>query len=245
MKKELGTRRGTPADTRPSIRTVPFLDGPPVLRLSSREREHLASIATVMRVPAGAILCHAGQPAKAVFSVSSGTLASYRERPDGTRKIFAFLFAEDLFGLARRGTYVNSVKAITPSVVYRMPAESLAALLTRDGSLQFRFLCKTTQVLRDAQRQALMTTVRDPVERVSLFLALLDDVQGEQRKGDETITIPMTRQDVADYLNLTSGTIRAAVDALESRGLVRRVPPDGIAIVDRARFEALVGGEID
>jgi len=242
VKKELEAQRSAAADTRPSIRTVPFLDGPPVLRLTSREREHLASIATVMRVPAGTILCHANHEAKAVFSVTSGTLASYRERADGTRKIFGFFFAEDIFGLARRGRYVNSVKAITPSVVYRMPAESLAALLTRDGTLQFRFLCKATQVVRDAQRQALMTTVRDPVERVALFLSMLEDVQGGTRRPGEPITIPMTRQDVADYLNLTSGSIRAAVDALEDRGLVRRLPPDGILITDRERFDALVEG---
>lgn len=244
MKGGLGVRRGSPADSRPSIRVVPFLEGPPVLRLTSREREHLASIATTMRVPAGSILCHAGQAAKAVYSVTSGTLASYRERRDGTRKIFAFMFAEDVFGLARRGLYVNSVKAITPAVVHRLPADALAALLTRDGTLQFRFLCKTTQVVRDAQRQALMTTVRDPVERVALFLSMLEEVQHDRRK-DEPIAIPMTRQDVADYLNLTSGTIRSSVDALEERGLVRRTPPDGIAIIDRQRFDALVEGDFE
>jgi CRP-like cAMP-binding protein len=244
VKGGLGVRRGSPADSRPSIRVVPFLEGPPVLRLTSREREHLASIATTMRVPAGSILCHAGQAAKAVYSVTSGTLASYRERRDGTRKIFAFMFAEDVFGLARRGLYVNSVKAITPAVVHRLPADALAALLTRDGTLQFRFLCKTTQVVRDAQRQALMTTVRDPVERVALFLSMLEEVQHDRRK-DEPIAIPMTRQDVADYLNLTSGTIRSSVDALEERGLVRRTPPDGIAIIDRQRFDALVEGDFE
>jgi CRP-like cAMP-binding protein len=244
VKAGLGVRRGSPADSRPSIRVVPFLEGPPVLRLTSREREHLASIATTMRVPAGSILCHAGQAAKAVFSVTSGTLASYRERRDGTRKIFAFMFAEDVFGLARRGLYVNSVKAITPAVVHRLPADALAALLTRDGTLQFRFLCKTTQIVRDAQRQALMTTVRDPVERVALFLSMLEEVQHDRRK-DEPIAIPMTRQDVADYLNLTSGTIRSSVDALEERGLVRRTPPDGIAIVDRQGFDALVVGDFE
>jgi len=244
VKGGLGVRRGSPADSRPSIRVVPFLEGPPVLRLTSREREHLATIATIMRVPSGTILCHRGHPARAVFSVNSGTLASYRERSDGSRQILCFLFAEDLFGLARRGVYVNSVKAITPSVVYRMPTDTLAALLTRDGTLQFRFLCKTTQMLRDAQRQALMTTVRDPVERVALFLSMLEEVQHDRRK-DDPVAIPMTRQDVADYLHLTSGTIRSAVDALEERGLVRRVPPDGIAIVDRARFNALVDGDME
>jgi hypothetical protein len=51
----------------------------------------------------------------------------------------------------------------------------------------------------------------------------------------------MTRQDVADYLNLPSGSIRAAVDALESRGLVKRMTAAGaIAIVDREGFDALV-----
>jgi CRP-like cAMP-binding protein len=229
---------------RPSIRTAPFLEGPTMLRLSSREREHLASIATEMRVPAGAVLCHAGHTAKAVFSVSSGTLASYKERPDGSRKIFSFLFAEDLFGLARAGKYVNSVKAITPAVVFRMPAESLAALLRHDGALQFRFLCKTTQVIRDAQRQALMTTVRDPVERVALFLAMLEEMEGEKRRAEDPIFIPMTRQDVSDYLNLPSGSIRSAVDALEARGVLKRVPPDGIAIVDREAFDALVNGDL-
>jgi len=73
---------------------------------------------------------------------------------------------------------------------------------------------------------------------------MLDEVQHERRK-DDPIAIPMTRQDVADYLNLTSGTVRAAVDALEMRGLIRRMPPDGIAILHRQRFEALVAGEAD
>jgi CRP-like cAMP-binding protein len=220
---------------------VPFFEGPPVLRMNAREREHLATIATVMRVPAGTLLCHAGHEAKAVFSITSGTLASFRERSDGTRKIFAFLFAEDLFGLARRGRYVNSVKAITPAVVFRMPMDALTGLLTRDAALQFRFLCKTTQVVRDAQRQALMTTIRDPVERVALFLSMIEEAQGEKRHDRDPISIPMTRQDVADYLNLPSGSIKAAVDALESRGLVKRITAAGaIAIVDRAGFDALV-----
>jgi len=238
---EFATRR-TPDELRPSIRAVPFFDGPPVLRMSAREREHLATIATLMRVPAGAILCHSGHEAKAVFSITSGTLASFRERPDGTRKIFAFLFAEDLFGLARRGRYVNSVKAITPAVVFRLPIDALTGLLTRDAALQFRFLCKTTQVIRDAQRQALMTTIRDPVERVALFLSMLEEAQGDRRNERDPIEIPMTRQDVADYLNLPSGSIKSAVDALESRGLIKRM--DGaIAIADRDRFAALVQGE--
>jgi CRP-like cAMP-binding protein len=228
---------------RPSIRTAPFLEGPSILRLKPRDRDYLANIATEMRVPANSVLCHSGRPANAIYTVASGTLASYRRRANGTRKVFAFLFAEDVFGLARAGRYVNSVKAITPAVVFHMPTESLAALLQHDGALQFRFLCKATQIVRDAQRQALMTAVRDPVERVAMFLSMLEDLQGETHRTGGPIGIPMARQDVADYLNLPGGTVRAAVDALEDRGVVKRMPPDGIAIVDRAAFAAMVDGD--
>jgi len=244
MKRAVLVPPRTTDELRPSIRAVPFQDGPPVLRMTAKEREHLATIANVMRVPAGTVLTHAGQEAKAVFSVTSGTLAAYRERSDGTRKIFAFLFAEDVFGLARRGRYVNSVKAITAAVVFRLPVDALTGLLKRDAPLQFRFLCKVTQVVRDAQRQALMTIVRDPVERVALFLSMMEEAQGgEARHERDTIELPMTRQDVAAYLSLTSASIKAAIETLESRGLIKRMN-GAIVIADRARFDALVHGEL-
>lgn len=234
---------GTSTDLRPSIRAVPFGEGPPVLRLSAADREHLATLATVLRVPAGTVLCHRGQESKAVFSVTAGTLAAYRERPDGTRRVLAFLFAEDLFGLARRGTYVNSVKTITPAVVFRMPTDALTALLTRDAALQFRFLCKVTHALRETQRQAIMTTLRDPVERVAVFLGMLEEAQGERRHDRETIQLPMTRQDISDYLNLTTGSIKSSIDALQDRGLIRKETDGSIAVVNRAAFDALVNAE--
>ncbi len=237
------SRRVAPAsEPRPSIRAIPFGNGPAVLRLSASDREHLASIATMMRVTAGTILCRRGEEAKAIYSIVSGTMAAYRERSDGTRRVMGFLFAEDIFGLANRGIYVNNVKAVTPATVFRFPTESLTALLTRDAGLQFRFLCKATHILRETQRQAIMLTRRDPVERVAMFLAQLEDAQAEKRHPQEPIELPMTRQDIADYVNLTVGSIAGALDALEQRGLIQRKPDGSVAVTDRRGFEAIVSG---
>jgi CRP-like cAMP-binding protein len=238
------SRRGATAtsEVRPSIRAIPFGTGPAVLRLSTIDREHLASIATMMRVKAGTVLCRRGEDAKAIFSIVSGTMAAYRERSDGHRRVLGFLFAEDLFGLAHRGTYVNNVRAVTPATVFRFPIESLTALLTRDAGLQFRFLCKATHVVRETQRQAIMLTRRDPVERVAMFLAQLEDAQGEKRHPQDPIELPMTRQDIADYVNLPVGSISAALDALQQRGLIERNGDGSVAVLDRRRFDSLVSG---
>src|SRR5262249_57569910 len=101
--------------------------------------------------PAGIELYRRGEEAKAVYSVSSGTLTSYRERPDGARRVVGFLFAEDVFGLASRGVYVNTVKTVTPAVLFRFPTESLLALLTRDAALQMPFLSNVTHALPQPQ----------------------------------------------------------------------------------------------
>jgi len=225
----------------PSIRAVPFGDGPPMLRLTARDRDHLAAIGTMMRPPAGVELYRRGEEAKSVYSISSGTLTSYRERPDGTRRVVGFLFAEDVFGLASRGRYVNTVKTVTPAVLFRFPTESLVALLTRDAALQLRFLCKVTHALRETQRQAIMLTRRDPVERVAMFLAHLEDAQGDRRVGRTGIGLPMTHQDIGDYLNLPAGTVDAALDALAERGLIRQDKDNSVHVLDREAFTALVG----
>jgi CRP-like cAMP-binding protein len=212
-----------------------------VLRLSTRDREHLASIAAVVRVTAGTVIYNRDDEARAVFNVSSGTLASFRERPDGSRRILGFLFAEDVFGLARRGVYVNSVRAVTPAVIFRLPTEALTALLSRDAGLQFRFLCKVTHVIRETQRQALMVAQRDPVERMATFLSILEDAQEDSGREVDAIEMPMSRQDIADYMNVPVGSIKSALDALEQRGIIRRTPGGGVVIQDRRRFSALTG----
>ena len=192
---------GTSPKHSPSITAVPFGVGPPMLRLSGRDREHLATIATPMRVDTGTVLFRRGEEAHSLYSVVFGTMCTYREGSDGSRRVLAFLFAGDLTGLARRGVYVNTVKAITPASLFRFPMETLTALLTRDAGLQFRFLCKTTHFLRETQRQAIMITRQDPVERVAMFLSQTGRPRQTVPRA-VTILLPMTRQDIADYLNL-------------------------------------------
>ena len=182
MMKRATTTVGTSPKHSPSITAVPFGVGPPMLRLSGRDREHLATIATPMRVDTGTVLFRRGEEAHSLYSVVFGTMCTYREGSDGSRRVLAFLFAGDLTGLARRGVYVNTVKAITPASLFRFPMDTLTALLTRDAGLQFRFLCKTTHFLRETQRQAIMITRQDPVERVAMFLSQLEEAQGRHSR---------------------------------------------------------------
>lgn len=223
----------------PSIRAIPLTNTGPELRLNARDREHLATIGTIMRVGSGTVFYERGSQAGWIYNIISGTICSFRPLPDGSERIAAFLFAEDLFGLARKGVYVNSTRAVTPVSAYKFPIDALSGLLMGNAGLQFRFLCKITHTLREAQHRALVLTRRDPVERVAAFLAMMEYAQGDKRPGDTTISLPMSQRDIANFLNLTTGSVDAALDALQASAIIARNEDGSVRVRDRERFSEL------
>src|SRR5262245_51223762 len=100
----------------PSLFAVPFLKvggSEPVELLSDAQRRQLARHASVRVFPARHLVYRAGAPADSVFVIGEGVVKSFRDLPSGRRRITAFLFARDLFGLAEAGLYVNTVQTIT------------------------------------------------------------------------------------------------------------------------------------
>jgi CRP/FNR family transcriptional regulator len=225
----------------PSISVAPF-DATDLLgrkRLTLRDRNHLATIATRLRVRAGTLIYSRGDPATAVYNIVEGAVTSFRPVDAEERRVMAFLFAEDVFGLARGGIYVNSAQALTPVTVFRIPIDALKTMLLRNAQLQLHFLCKVTHALRESQRHAVLLGCRDPVIRLGRFLSMLEQAQSEQQQG--IISMPMTRRDIADYLNLTPAVLGHAFDHLEVQRVAVRTDPHHLRIADRRAFQALIG----
>ena len=228
---------------RPSLRSVPFtvnLVG--MNRLTRVDREHLAAISTVVRLKGRRVICRRGEPATCIFSLAMGAVRSYRELEPGRRRILAFLFAGDLFGLARKGVYVNTVETITPSTVFRIPLEPLTALLLRNPELQFRFLCKVAHGLREAQHQAIVMSRRDPADRLAMFLAMLEEMESEDPADDTSrIELPMTLNDIGEFVDLSPAAVREAFRALDREGSVRRLADGAARIANRRAFNRHLG----
>jgi CRP/FNR family transcriptional regulator len=227
----------------PSFRYVPFFDHPSMqeVRLGNRERHQLALISTVLRLPPRTPLFMQGDSARWVFNVTEGTVCVSRLLPTGKRRVMAFVFPGDICGLARRGLYINSAKTITPVTVMRTPVDALRTLMMRNSDLQFGFLCKITHVLRELQRQMLMLSRKDPVERVALFLSKIEHAQGSVTP--QTIPLTISRSDAASYLELTPEAVMQAMQELVRVGAIVREGPTAIRIANRRRFQKFVDGE--
>jgi CRP-like cAMP-binding protein len=206
--------------------------------LTDQQRRKLAAVATHVQLAPRAIVYREGDPADSIFINGGGVVISYSETASGKRRVAGFRLYADVFGLAEHGRYVNTARAVTAVTLYRIKNETLAEVLRQDAELEFHFLCKVVDELRQAQRKAIIVARRDAAGRLAMFFDLLRRTAGVVAT-DEVIQIPMSRSDIGDFLNLTLESVSRASRQLSDAGILafsgRRV-----RVLDRGRFDALV-----
>jgi CRP-like cAMP-binding protein len=238
----------TPTDHQgPAIRA---LDPWAVLRLSSgrmhqllsdEERSRLAVIASIVRFKKGAEIYREGSHAEAVFNIISGVAKAYRCGPDGKEHIAAFLFPEDLFGLAQEGRYANSLKALTPVTAYRIPVTTLRSRLATDAALEFHVIAKLCHELRQAQRHAFLLASRRSLSKLAMFLQMLEQLQTTDGGPMNEIYIPMDRSDIAEYIGTTLAAVSRAFRTLTARRILQSRDRRHVKVIDRDAFDRLAG----
>lgn len=227
----------------PALRAVPFFKGeaePPLL--TDRQREELARIGTRLRLPPRTAIYREGAVADAVFAIADGVVKTYRDMPSGKRIVTSFLFDRDLFGLAQKGKYVNSAQAITRVTVYRLPLKELTVLLKHDNDMQFQFLVKLTDAVRDAQRRGLLVSRRDAAGRLAMFIAMMAEQGGPAVAVSQVVPLPMTRSDIAAFLNLSLESVSRATAELRRKGLIAFEGRHAARILDVTALAKLVAG---
>jgi len=207
--------------------------------LTAAQRRRLMALATRVRLPPRTIIYREGDPLSDIFIVGEGLVKSFRDLASGRRRIVHFLFPRDVFGLAETGRYVNTTKTITESLIYRIPHETLTVALHRDAELQFRFLCKVTEKLREAHRQCIVLGRRDAIGRLAMFFKMLEP-DGTGRHHGGLIPVPMRRTDIAEYLGLSAEAVSRAARLLAVRKIVAFEGDHAVRVKDRAGFESLV-----
>lgn len=207
--------------------------------LSAEERARLAVIASLVRFKKGAEIYREGGTADAVYNLISGVVKGCQKSPR-SEFVVAFLFPEDVFGLAEKGHYVNSAKAITPVTAYRIPISALRRQLSNDTELEFQVITKLCNELRQAQRHAFLLSNRHILSKLALFLQMLEQLEAANGEPTNTIYLPMDRSDIADYVGTTLAALSRGFRTLRERGIVQFPNRRHAKIVDRVAFEALI-----
>ncbi len=181
------------------------------------------------RLGAGEGLVHAGDPASQVFNIVSGLLMVSRPGLDGRRQVLSFLFPDNFVGLTASERYDFTVEAVTPATVAVCSRAALERRLSEDPQAERAFLRMTYRVLEDLVDLTFSLGQRTARERLAVFVLYLRHrylLGGGLPTTDDTallqIELPMSRQDIADFLGLKKETVSRGLARLEAEGLLRR-----------------------
>jgi CRP/FNR family nitrogen fixation transcriptional regulator len=155
------------------------------------------------------------EPADYLYKVISGTVRTYKVLKDGRRQIGAFYLPGDMFGLEVGEEHTFSAEAIVDSKVLVIKRSSVINLASRETEVARQLWTMTAGELQRVQDH-IMLLIKTAQERVAGFLL---EMARRSSKGDE-INLPMSRQDIADYLGLTIETVSRTLTQLEQTAAI-------------------------
>lgn len=159
---------------------------------------------------------HDGEATVLFYKIVSGVVRACKFLNDGRRQIDAFHQSGDIFGLELGGIHRFSAEAVRGCKVIAYRYRILETLIRNNEAIAPQLTLHAMRRVRQAQHHAALLARRGAVERVAIFLA-----HWAAGAPDATsVALPMSRQDIGDYLGLTMEAVSRALTQLEKLGII-------------------------
>ncbi|MEX2035990.1 MAG: helix-turn-helix domain-containing protein [Xanthobacteraceae bacterium] len=174
------------------------------------------------------------EPADYLYMVVSGTVRTSKILDDGRRQIGEFYLPGDIFGLEVGNDHAFSAEAIADAKVLVIKRSAVEALAARDNDVARQLWATTGRELQRVQDHILLL-IKTAQERVAGFLLEMAD----RIKASNELELPMSRQDIADYLGLTIETVSRTLTSLENASAIALPTSRRVVLCNRAALRKL------
>jgi CRP/FNR family transcriptional regulator, nitrogen fixation regulation protein len=207
---------------------------PPAVHVGRISSDPIEMMGASMLFKRNAEIYGENEPAEYLYKVVSGAVRTYKVLADGRRQIGEFYMPGDVFGFDSAGQHAFSAEAICETRLIVIKRSALVALAARDSEVARQLWTITGRELRRAQEH-LLTLIKTAEERVAGFLLQMAERTPERSQ----IELPMSRQDIADYLGLTIETVSRTMTHLEETAAIEL--PSSRRVVLRPALQRLHG----
>jgi CRP/FNR family transcriptional regulator, nitrogen fixation regulation protein len=174
------------------------------------------------------------EPADYLYKVVSGAVRTYKVLVDGRRQIGGFYLPGDMFGLETGHEHTFSAEAITDCKIIVIKRSAVVALAARDNDVARQMWELTARELQRTQDR-MLALIRSAQERVAGFLLEMAD----RASNGGAVELPMSRQDIADYLGLTIETVSRTLTQLERSATIELPTSRRIVLRNRSALARL------
>ena len=183
-----------------------------------------------------------GDEAVLVANVIDGVLKLASHSADGGEQILGLAYPSDFLGRPFGETAPYGVEALTEAQICVFERKDFDRFARDHPRLEHKLLERTLTELDRSRRWMMLLGRMNAGQKVASFLLELTDRLGKAGAGGETfVTLPLSRQQMADVLGLTIETVSRQLSRLRSAGLIDTPSRREIVLRDRRELEELAG----
>ncbi len=209
-------------------------------RCDSDELARLEQIKYYRSFQVGQTVVWSGDRMDFVASVVSGIATLTQTMEDGRRQMVGLLLPSDFMGRPGRSIAAYDVTATTDLVMCCFRKKPFEDMIARTPHVAQRLLEMTLDELDAAREWMLLLGRKTAREKIASLLAIIArrdaSLKLRTAKGALAFDLPLTREEMADYLGLTLETVSRQMSALKRDGMIQLEGKRHVIIPD---FDAL------
>lgn len=179
-----------------------------------------------------------------LYRIESGVIRTCKILNDGRRQIDGFYMAGDIVGLEFGRRHLYCAEAVSRATFRVVRMRTVHAQIETGGDMSCALWEMTARELYRSQQHILLLGRRSAQERVGCFLlAMANRIVGKDvlDTAGAAFDLPMSRQDMADYLGLTIETVSRTFTQLEGLGVIALVSARKVRLCNRAALRDMHG----
>ena len=176
-----------------------------------------------------------GAPADCFYQVISGAVRTYRLLGDGRRQINAFHLPGNVIELEATRNHRFTAEAVTNSLIRVATRAAIIDRAAHDHELATEIWRRTADNLQCAQEHMLMLGRKSAEERIAGFLLEM----ANRSVSEPSVELPMSRQDIADYVGLSIETVSRTLTHLENTSTIDLPSSRRVRLCNRAELQRL------
>ena len=170
----------------------------------------------------GQLLSTQGENFISVFALKTGSVKTYTTSAEGDEQITGFYFPGDLIGLngIHSGTCPDSIQALETTTACKIEFEQLDQLSVDLPKLRRQILKTMSKDICNEQNMLQLLANKNSDERVATFLLRLSNRFKARGFSESRFRLPMSRNEIANYLGLTVETVSRVFTRMQKNGFI-------------------------
>ena len=188
----------------------------------------------------GSMVFTEGSNASTLFFIHEGKIKLYKYNKDGKEQILHILTDGDFFGeldLIQSTKYKFNAQAMDDTKICTLRKDEVRDIILKKPEIALKLLESVGERLSAIENLAQNLSTNHVEARIVYLLLNLMDKYSEEVDGKKLINLPLSREDMANYIGVTRETISRKLKKFEDEGLIKLIGTKKILILDEEALD--------